>query len=1163
MPGLVFAGRRKKEPMRGGFKKSDEDITLWIILLIAAYIDFIHDFNDSTRALVNVTLLNNDPYGVVPPKIKFQGIEALTAGLRTPTAFHVFKQIIISVLASQMPADYRGLDAFKPVLAGDILHETDIMNMIKVEYTRLISNLPQVPNPLTQELPLPMYYGANPVPAPGDTFVTWGDKRIDYKVSSYPTKMRGESKAHVHTAEAFHGVTNQEHNVFVCMIDAASCSMDILGDPWKMTDKKTGADISHLMFMKQQYHGDKGYHFFILNSKENISDPAGKSTFRNRILPLRVDDEQRNVFIYFLEEADPDHVSVFPAGTQDVTDSVEMANQSVFSPFTVETRRTGTEFNPLVSAVARTARGTFTMNDVGVDSEVQSAVQRAVTQSLLGSPAEEVALNFTMKRFGDWCQALCLKDTSRKYKVVGINRGQGGNNPLLQEGAIVTLDDLRTRYRALVFLLTLDRVLLAFALAMGLNVIFTSKSGVKGTSWMTLFKNAADGIGVGDAQVLFAKFNDIRIFQKVQRQKSQIGEIVASIPKIEAPIVGYDFPKYSVALMLLRDTLSELSFLPSVSMLEEQETELSDTGSLLHQLTPFVTDNTVPITDQGREYQELINKLRTLVTTVEKNDPRVTAYHTKFMAAAAAVEAGAAPQYSPERMKEGQNLAQFFNVLETNPVSMSSRLPLFKSAEQTLRSIVSDAKTTKIPLTPLRKDISDIWDKNVIKQERPRQSVRAGNVDLPPMQELFRLYPAAAAAGGGQRGGAAMTLGDVFDAPFTKMVYVSGLPPGIMQLDDSRLQTLKEAAIQEAKTRLTGQLAPPGAIMTPELFSGNGGEALAAEIYSQLVGSGQYKGYISDGRGHYASVIDPFVFHEDDDLDAYLNDKELQTQPPREILYVLLRYMLWKTDELRMAINKLKGADTDNLIELDVYESIDTDVYTLQLLLSNEDARTFVSGVIQFTNGVREDKHNREKDAGQGPGITTLEDRLDDLDPSTNSGVILRYIAAEVPEALDRAAAAIDRATSAVIVANNIRTALKPSLSQPAAAAAAQASVAQAQSALGVDLSGQSPQALIAYFEGLYIETIKGILTGIQSPRPGGLGIYTLQEDIISFFKKEEFLRQVSQLEEELKEVRASIYSVYEKFGLFVFAYPQQGAAPAPGGRGRRKTHRRRLPKLV
>jgi hypothetical protein len=271
--------------------------------------------------------------------------------------------------------------------------------------------------------------------------------------------------------------------------------------------------------------------------------------------------------------------------------------------------------------------------------------------------------------------------------------------------------------------------------------------------------------------------------------------------------------------------------------------------------------------------------------------------------------------------------------------------------------------------------------------------------------------------------------------------------------------------------------------------------------------------------------------------------------------------MLWKTDELRMAINKLKGADPDNLVELDVYESIDTDVYNLQLLSSNEDAGKLVNDVIQFTNGEREDKH-ASPDAGQGPGITTLEDQLDALDPFTRPDVISRYIAAEVPEAAEMAAAALGRANSAAIVANNIRTMLVPGPGQLAASAAAQAILAQAQAELGVDLSGQSPQALIAYFEGLYIQTINGILTSIQSPKPGGLGLYTVQEDIISFFKKERFLERVGQLEEDLNNVRVSIYSAYEKSGLFVLTYPQQ-AAPAPAGGVRRKTHRRRLPKLI
>jgi hypothetical protein len=774
------------------------------------------------------------------------------------------------------------------------------------------------------------------------------------------------------------------------------------------------------------------------------------------------------------------------------------------------------------------------MNDVGTDSEVRSAVQRAVTQTLLNSPAEEVFLNFMMKRFGDWCQALCLKDTTRRYKVVKVNRSSVPDplfNPLYAEGDVVSLDDLQTIHKALIFLLTIDRVLLAFALALGINVIFTSKSGVIGTSWMTLFETGVARKDVSDAPDLYAKLGNLDQMIRVQRDFVQ--SVINSVEQLQVPIVNMQFDKYAVSLLALRNTLSILSFLPTIPTLKKhlikvtEDHEEDEQFSFLVELGKFTVDaagtpfgsipsdiNAVPKADRNR-YQKTVNEFRSFAETVKKNQALIARY------------AAEQPPRSAEQVKEDGKVDMFFKTLAANPSVISSRHPLFKSVEQTLQSIISNAKLTGIKLTPLG-DVSAAWDAAALREGRasqfvPRQSGRAAAAAPLPLKELFGAYQiasqSAAAARGGQRGGA-MTLGDVFDAPFTEMVYVSGLPPGTVQLDDSRLETLKQAAIQEAGTRLTGQLAqsgvlPPGG-MTPELFSANGGQALAAEIYSQLVGSGEYGGYISDGRGHFASVIDPYVFHEDDDLVAYLKDLSLKPFP--DTGYVALRYMLWKTDELRMAINKLKGADPDNLVELDVYESIDTDVYNLKLLSSNQDLGKLVNDVLRFANGERNDKH-ATPDAGQGPGITTLEDQLDALNPFTRPDVILRYITAEVPEAEAVATEAIGMAKAAVIVANNIRTALVPGPGQDAATAAAQTSVAQAQAGLGVDLHGQGAAALIEYFEGLYTQTIGGILTRIQLPRPDGLGLYTVQEGIISFFKKEIFLERVGQLEEELDEV--------------------------------------------
>ena len=1113
----MFRGRENAQ--EGGVSLRATDVNMWVILLIAAYIDFVHDFNDSGRAPVNATILNDDPYGVIPPLIKFRGIEKLMGDLRAPTAFHVFKDKVIASLLTQLPEDAPRLPLIDSLRRGEILHETDILDLIRVEYNRFISGLPQqVPQPAPGINPLTKITGSMGIPGALTVGAT------TYDVTSYPTKLRGENKAFVHTAEAFHAVTNKQRNVFVCMIDAASCSMDVLGDPW----------ADHLSYLGQQYNSSLQYHFFILNSKENISDPAGKSTIRNKTLPLRVDPAQPNVFIYFLEEADPNHVSVFPAGTQDVTDPVEVKNQAAFTPFTVETRRTGSVETPLVSAIARGNAGTFTVNDVGTDSEVRSAVQRAVTQTLLGNPTEEVVLNFIMKRFGDWCQALCLRDTSRRYKVVKVNKASAATpGQILSENNVVSLDDLQNRYKALVFLLTIDRVLLAFALAMGLNVIFTSKSGVIGTSWMTLFQNAASGLGVSDAADLYNKLNVLD--EMVKRQGAYVEGVVKSVPAILEPILTYRFDQYPEALIRLRDVLSELSFLPTLPTLILQLNKVTeghedDNVSFLIAFTKYVISQpgggiTIPIDisqipqESQDEYRKAVNDFRSFVTTVEKNDALVK----KNIERAAAVSAGTQPMYSPERMKEGKNLATFFEILSTRPELMSSRHPAFKSAEQTLRSIVSDAKLAGIPLPPLG-DISSEWDRqhSAKPQFMPRLSSRGGVVFQPPMRELFAVYPTVA-AGGGQRGGAT-TLIDIFEAPFTDMVYVTQAPAGrTAQFDDERMASLRQEAQQEAITQLTGQ-----GVQIPDeaTFNANGGPQLVDAILSQLIGAGAYKGYLTNGRGRYASVIDPYVFREDDDLTEYLSE-DLSTKPRQHTMYVTLRYMLQRLDEVRADLSKLEDADPDNLAELDTYDRLDAEVdalLSIDIPKSEVGQDDFVRNVIEIMNG----------------GL--VEKSTTDLDKSLVSISIFdtaEFVKTFQVEDVGSVRAQIYMEFDSLPVWTTIKqvNALREQVSQqPALQPQYDAAAAAAQQQLNdaITFVGNIPN------------------------RPG---MYTFMEDLVSFVAKSRFNAMLDGLYERYEEVRADIYDSYEKLGMYSLAYPQ--FAPPAGGI-RRKTHRRRrLPKLI
>ena len=77
----------------------------------------------------------------------------------------------------------------------------------------------------------------------------------------------------------------------------------------------------------------------------------------------------------------------------------------------------------------------------------------------------KTCLYFPVKKFGDWCQALCLLDTSRKYK-------QTDQNGKIIPGEI-TLSEIANE--GTVGVLTGDQILLAYSLLIGVNVFFTVK----------------------------------------------------------------------------------------------------------------------------------------------------------------------------------------------------------------------------------------------------------------------------------------------------------------------------------------------------------------------------------------------------------------------------------------------------------------------------------------------------------------------------------------------------------------------------------------------------------------------------------------------------------------------------------------------------------------
>jgi hypothetical protein len=927
--------------MRGGgvFELSPFLLT---ILSKAAWIDFVHDFNDATRARISTGMLNNDPFGPVIGTNKIAGIQRLLDGGGGTTAFHVFRNLLSNL-------QFGTVRPFEQFLAGagatGILHETDILDVVGVPYTEVISSLPNtIAPPIAPAIApaLPVTRVARPI-GPIDPSAP---PPPTYAITSYPTKVNGR---YLHTAESFFMVTGQAYQIFVLMFDAAGCKLNI-GDKWLSLGKPGKPGDVSIEYFNVHTNPAFVYHFVILNSKENISDPATKPTSRNVTEALGVEPGQANICIYFLEEAEPGHTSVYPlvqAGKQD-------ANGAAFSAFTISTRRTGNENAPKVQATATTGAGVFNIDDVGADSEVTAATQRAVTMALNRRPNEEILLSFIMKRFGDWCQALCLLDKTRKYKVVQVNTGGGA--PILGEGDVTTLEALETM-NAIVFLLTLDRVLLAFALLLGLNVVFTSKSGSGGVGWLTFFKNTANA-NVDDAQELYNGLESIRSTLQLQRD-GLAGELEAyeTYRGLVTASVG-NFPGYPNIFVKLRSMLSMLSFLPKISVIERYITELplktALDAAIQNARNPDGSFNKTP------ELVGLLGTVRSSRDAAKSIGVAISDYTAKKTSLDQLF--GAADK---REWREKTGFAREWNAIVSFTFALKKGVMVlptnqsFVTFRELLQEIKEDATVVGVDVPTIEgvdaayTAYASAVDPRIPDQVELRAGRNVGAAGTPkkPLSLLFEIFDANLVRGGSkQRGGA--RLEDLFESPLTDMVYVNPATsqqfvpldfviPRQYETDSPKLRELYAIATSEATTLLGGQ---PGS--TPDMIT-----PLADELFATIYRQGVYGGVVSDGHGRIGSVIDPYLFFHDDDLHTYLLDTPAPRPLPGQSLdplahfvYVGLRYMLYMTDTLYQDIARLESVDIENAYEFTEYNRIASVCSTLSTI--------FVPGTALVTDSV-------------------------------------------------------------------------------------------------------------------------------------------------------------------------------------------------------------------
>ena len=298
-----------------------------------------------------------------------------------------------------------------------------------------------------------------------------------YSLKAAPAKVRGTYKSVVQT---FKEVSEAGVRNYVLMIDASNLAMTQL----KKAIGGAGFGIVHRIF--------------IIDSIENKSDPATK------VSKFDMGDADPNIQIYFLK--DIGHHTQYTQWNNNGLSSTLLCGCDI-STYSADD---GT----ITADVTMPDGDTITIHDIGSASEIDEAFFLALQKLLeVGKAKIEYAfLYLLLKRAGDCCQALALLDRGRKYVLCDINGVPLPNAAVAGVDIEFRNDSLQILLNELqgvgkggveVGLLTHDKVLLVFALLLGLNVYFTFKVVAPQAGQLAAAVEAADNEESGSSNSVF------------------------------------------------------------------------------------------------------------------------------------------------------------------------------------------------------------------------------------------------------------------------------------------------------------------------------------------------------------------------------------------------------------------------------------------------------------------------------------------------------------------------------------------------------------------------------------------------------------------------------------------------------------------------------------
>lgn len=378
-------------------------------------------------------------------------------------------------------------------------------------------------------------------PVRSDISVQLSDSLVrNYKLSAFPYKLNisgvsDEAKHYKPPALVFKKVANANNIGFI--YDASFLPLSKLKTPTGDAD---------------------AYNFVFLKSIENDADSAGKIA--------SFDAGSPNINIY--AAIDEGNTSFFP------TIDAEEENGNFFTKVPFQTERVGNTVNGIFE-ISPTNK--ITLTDLGEISNITNASQLAVNKlveylpSLSEEEQKEICIHLLTKRAGDWCQALCLLDKGRLYKIGGVTK---------------SLAELEKTHKFGV--LTHDRILLAYCLLIGVNCYFTMKLA-PGNAVLLYFENSQSAKGTPEDMVSAAAFLSKKNLDSLSETlNAHIAEMLAEKEQFVSKID---------ALVLVKDGLKE--YLEDLYMLFYKITSIAEVTSLQEELEKYKLQAISEITQEN------------------------------------------------------------------------------------------------------------------------------------------------------------------------------------------------------------------------------------------------------------------------------------------------------------------------------------------------------------------------------------------------------------------------------------------------------------------------------------------------------------------------------------------------------------------------------------